>query len=139
MGLIFACLIRRADRHQDFSIGTEFPHSLGIRVDHPQIARIIEADRVRVLEHSFSPGFHELPLGRVHLDRNLAAVERPHISIRRNSNARHRRPFATGGLFQRPGRIDFVCDRIIDSWVRHSMLRLRKRAKRCHQQTNKNQ
>src|SRR5437773_2620935 len=58
--LIVAGLIRRADGHQDFSVVTELPDSLGLCVDDPGIAGIIEADGVSVFEHPFTPRLYKL-------------------------------------------------------------------------------
>src|SRR5262249_46772619 len=97
---------------------------LRVCVDYPGIAGIVETNGVCIREHAFAPRLKELALCTVNLDWNLASVERPHISIRRHCDARHRSPVAPWRFFERPVGVDFVSDRVIDTRVGHSVLRL---------------
>src|SRR5580698_693994 len=53
--LVFARLIGRADCQNDFAVGGEVAHGLSLRIYNPEIAGVIEPDRVGIFEKSVLP------------------------------------------------------------------------------------
>src|SRR5262245_61508897 len=80
---------------------------------------------MRIFEHSFPPGLHELALRRKNLDRNFPSIEGPYVPIRSNGQTRHGGPFPSGGLFQWPIGIGSIDDGVVSSRIWHGVLGLR--------------
>src|SRR5262249_41670615 len=108
-----------------------------LSVDNPQVTCVVESNCVWIFEDALTPGRDELSLWCENLNRYLAPVERPYISIRSNYYAGHCCPFASGRFFQRPTGINLVADGIIDARIRHGMLRLSERCDRRQQRKTK--
>src|SRR5260221_674083 len=91
---------------------------------------------MRILEHPglSSPVLHQRAARRVDLHWNLAAIEGPHIAIRRHRHARHRRPFAARRFFMWPVGLYLLSVGVLDpciGWDVGNLLHQREAPEAC--------